>query len=97
MVNTPDRAALSPETLTLYEQLRRGVLDPTSVPSTDEGLALLMRRGMAAWAKQQAALTPTLLPLPPSAFPPSHPAQTQLTSLLVSMLIGSLERQEVSF
>lgn len=96
-MNTPaDHAALVPDVLTRYEQLRCRVLDPGSAPGGDFGLTLLQRRGMAAWARQQPALLPHAVPPPPMTTPAPLAAQAQLTGLLVAMLIGSIERQEIT-
>ena len=90
-----EHTGLTPEAATRYEMLRRHVLDPTVTPVGDLGLVVLMRHGMTAWARQQVALPLPPPPLPRHEILTPHPAQSQLTSLLVSMLIGSLDHHEL--
>ena len=83
------------ETVNAYEQLRRNALDPHHGSVGDLAMTLLLRRGLAAWAQQYAQTRPShATRLSAEAPALNRAAQTQLTGLLVSMLIGSLERTE---
>lgn len=87
---------MAPDTVNAYEQLRRHALDPHHGSVGDFAMTVLLRRGLAAWAQQYAQTTPSPATRPSADAPAlNRAAQTQLTSLLVSMLIGSLERTEV--
>ena len=90
---------MAPDTVDAYEQLRRHALDPNAGSAGDLAMTLLLRRGLAAWAQQYAQVTPSqAMPTHLSTDAPvlNRAVQPQLTGLLVSMLIGSLEQTEVS-
>ncbi|MGI9305615.1 MAG: hypothetical protein ACR2RB_23350 [Gammaproteobacteria bacterium] len=90
-------AGIGPDAASDYETLRRQILEPTVGYTADTGLTLLMCRGMAAWATCRATTIPDLSSPPAiraDELYSGDAAQTQLTTLLVSMLIGSIEHKE---
>lgn len=85
----PDRALL-----TGYESLRAYVLSPSKTHSGIQGLALVLRRGLAAWILAFLDVSPPRSPEPPTRQSISEPLPTtfaqQVAMLLTSMALKTL-------
>jgi hypothetical protein len=75
-----------------YERLRRDALGSRSLGDEGFGMALFLRRGMAAWMEAWSECTSRIEPGPRSEpqVDETIPAdtRTQITALLASMILG---------
>lgn len=78
-----------------YEALRREVLEPGEQRATMEGWAMLVRRGLGAWARLRRTTpsTPQCMPGLPSlcCASPSSETRSELARLLASLILSPIK------
>jgi hypothetical protein len=73
-----------------YEQLRHGVVDRSGRGDSLQGLAIIMRKGMAAWMHACMTAAPAPAAVPPSratTVPVSPNVQREVVDVLAAMAL----------
>jgi len=82
----------SDKIITGYETMRKHMLDNTSAP-TNLGLAVFLRRGMAAWVKVRAVCGPISKPPPKESRNTRKEVPGDIKEHLINLLAGiTMER-----
>ena len=96
-MTTPTSIATGEDTsehVTRYEALRRHALETHHVPAARDGLAVLLRQGVAAWTEAWSRVpAPTTRSAPDARDKPPLPddASAEVVRILAAMALGHIE------